>query len=48
MPLAAWQIGDGGPTRLLAGAVALEKDLEGWIERDPRLLDAGLTVVTAS
>jgi hypothetical protein len=45
VPLAAWQIGDLGPQRLTAGSVALEKDLEDWIERDPRLLDAGLTVV---
>jgi len=45
MPLAAWQIKDDGPQRLSMGALALEKDFEEWIEKDPRLLDAGLTVI---
>lgn len=46
MPLAAWKIGDEGPLRLAIGAVAFEKDLEAWIEQDPRLLDAGLIVIS--
>jgi hypothetical protein len=40
-----WQITTTGPSRLAAGEVALERDLENWIEQDPSLLERGLVIV---
>jgi len=40
-----WQIGSEGPARLASTRVALERDLEAWIEQDPSVLEAGLVVV---
>lgn len=40
-----WLITDGGPRKLTSSAIALEQHLEDWIERDPGLLEAGLTIV---
>jgi Holliday junction resolvase-like predicted endonuclease len=45
MPIGVWLIKDEGPRRLAPGDVALEKHLEDWIERDPTLLEEGLTIV---
>jgi Holliday junction resolvase-like predicted endonuclease len=43
--IAAWGIDSAGPCRLTGGQVDLERDLEEWIERDPRLVQSGLTIV---
>jgi Holliday junction resolvase-like predicted endonuclease len=40
-----WQIGDDGPKRLNSATVSLEEHLESWIERDPALVESGLTIV---
>jgi RecB family endonuclease NucS len=40
-----WQISDSGPSCLQNADVALERDLEVWIERDPALLERGLVIV---
>lgn len=40
-----WRIDDGGPRRVVASAIPLEQQLEGWIESDPSLLESGLMVV---
>lgn len=40
-----WRVSDGKPVRLAVSTVPLERDLEDWIEQDPSLLEAGLTVV---
>jgi len=42
---ALWQVGEDGPVRLLPQRIKLEQQLEEWIERDPSLLQSGLTVV---
>ena len=45
--VAAWKVQNHSatPERLEQGALDLEKYLEGWIARDPSLLDEGLVVV---
>jgi Holliday junction resolvase-like predicted endonuclease len=40
-----WTVTSGDPHRLQAGALELEKQLEDWIEKDPSLIDPGLTIV---
>ena len=40
-----WQITDDVPKRLNRGGIDLEQHLEDWIERDPSLLQNGLTIV---
>ncbi len=40
-----WQISKNGSTRFRRGAVGLEKELEAWIEQDPTLIQAGLSIV---
>lgn len=40
-----WQIAENGPMRLQAAEVAVERDLEDWIERDPALLERGLVII---
>ncbi len=40
-----WQIENDTPQRLERGSVEFEKHLEEWIERDPTILQSGLTVV---
>ena len=39
-----WQIEDNGPVKIKESNVGLEKSLEDWIERDPTLLQSGLTI----
>ncbi len=43
--IALWHIAPNGPAKLAASQINLEKDLEGWIERDPALLQEGLTII---
>jgi hypothetical protein len=45
MRVAAWQIVDDTPQRLVKGSVGLEAKLESWIARDPALISEGLTIV---
>ena len=40
-----WQVTDETPKRLNRGGIDLERHLEDWIERDPGLLQSGLTIV---
>ncbi len=40
-----WHITQEGPQKLKHGRINLEKDLEGWIEQDPDLLQHGLAIV---
>ena len=40
-----WQVTEEGPRKLESGAVDLEENLEAWIERDPGMLQHGLTIV---
>ncbi len=40
-----WDIGESGPVRLSSTELGVERDLEGWIERDPALLERGLVIV---
>jgi hypothetical protein len=40
-----WRIKDAAPSRLSISSVGLEQHLEAWIERDPSLLEHGLTIV---
>jgi Holliday junction resolvase-like predicted endonuclease len=40
-----WEISGSGPRRLSASAVELDQHLEEWIERDPSLVQGGLTIV---
>lgn len=40
-----WQVTSGGPKKLAQSQIQLEQNLEDWIERDPALLDASLTIV---
>jgi Holliday junction resolvase-like predicted endonuclease len=40
-----WRISDTGPQKLVSANIGLERDLENWIEQDPNLLEAGLTIV---
>jgi Holliday junction resolvase-like predicted endonuclease len=40
-----WHIDESGPARLQGAEVAVERDLEAWIERDPALLERGLVIV---
>ncbi len=40
-----WRVGGEQPVRLQHGRVDLEEQLERWIEQDPELLQAGLTIV---
>jgi len=42
---AVWQIMDAGPKKLERRAIDLEKLLEEWIEKDPELLQGGLTIL---
>jgi hypothetical protein len=43
--LALWTITADGPKRVVNGAVAVEKDLESWVEHDPELLQFGLEII---
>lgn len=43
--LGLWHIGESGPARVQSADVAIERDLETWIERDPGLLERGLVIV---
>lgn len=40
-----WQISGAAPQRFQRGTVDLEKHLEEWIEHDPSMLQAGLSIV---
>ena len=40
-----WQVTDETPQKLTRGGIDLETHLEDWIERDPSLLQNGLTIV---
>ena len=40
-----WQVDGGAPRKLSPASIALESDLESWIEADPSLLEGGLTIV---
>ena len=40
-----WQAAAEGPRKIESGAVDLEANLEAWIERDPGMLQHGLTIV---
>lgn len=40
-----WRVTDDGPAKLGPSQIELEQHLENWIERDPTLLDATLTIV---
>jgi len=40
-----WHVTPEGPSRLASSGVGLEKYLENWIEKDPSLVQAGLTIV---
>ncbi len=40
-----WKIGADGPSRLAPASLDLEQRLEEWIERDPSLLEPGLTIL---
>jgi len=40
-----WRIDDGAPRRVDSTSINLERDLEDWIEQDPSLLQADLTIV---
>ena len=40
-----WIITPEGPSRVKESNLALEKQLEDWIENDPSLLQSGLTVI---
>jgi len=43
--IGVWSITDDGPKRASKTDISLEKHLEDWIERDPGLLQSGLTIV---
>ena len=43
--IGVWEIDGARPQRLLSGQVDLEAHLEAWIEQDPALVQAGLTIV---
>jgi hypothetical protein len=43
--LAAWRVGDQRPERISRSTIALERDLEDWIEEDPGLVLEGLVIV---
>lgn len=45
MPVGLWNISDEGPQTLKRSSVGLEKNLESWIERDPDMLQSGMTIV---
>jgi hypothetical protein len=40
-----WQVTEQTPEKLTRGRIDLESHLEDWIERDPSLLQSGLTIV---
>ncbi len=40
-----WQVDGSAPRKLAPASIALESELESWIEADPSLLEGGLTVV---
>ena len=40
-----WSIDDGSPRRVDSSSINLERDLEDWIEQDPSLMQADLTIV---
>ena len=40
-----WSIRDDGPRRAAKASISLERHLEDWIEKDPDLLQTGLTIV---
>jgi len=40
-----WQIKDNVPNKLNESSIGLEKELEGWIENDPTLIQAGLVIL---
>lgn len=43
--IGAWRVTDDGPVQLGSTQIELEKHLEDWIERDPRLAGEGLRIV---
>ena len=43
--VSVWQVAAEEPTKLQAAAIELEKHLENWIEKNPSLLQEGLTIV---
>jgi len=43
--IGVWSIEENGPVRIEETAIDFERDLEDWIEADPALLQAGLTIV---
>ena len=43
--IGAWQVGAGGPVRLGAVSIELERHLEEWIEKEPQLVGDGLEVI---
>ena len=45
MRLGVWQMAGEGPQRLQSTEISLERDLEDWIERDPSLVQHGLTII---
>ena len=45
MSTAIWQISHGRPLQALAKKLDLEKDLEKWIEAEPRLVSEGLDII---
>ena len=45
MEFGIWKVADGEPQRYQRGLILLESLLEDWIERDPSLLSAGLSIV---
>lgn len=40
-----WHVTGTGPVKLVPGTINLEKHLENWLEADPSMLQAGLTIV---
>jgi hypothetical protein len=40
-----WRVTNQGPVKLIESNINLEKQLEDWIEKDPSLLQSGLTIV---
>jgi hypothetical protein len=43
--LGIWNVTNGTPKRFERGQVELEKQLEAWIEQEPTLIQAGLSIV---
>ena len=45
MEVGVWSIDSGRPVRAVESTVALEADLESWIEQDPSLIAQGLRII---